>query len=188
MNFLSENEMTGHRLRYLRPDYTFILRDRPESQTFRHINVISRYLAGAHAYIENFRMTSPGIRFYLRDEQLRSVFPLWDPIREVEKMQFVEDNWNGYGSEAPNQLARDIAEMVLLAAGKEIPVPKVLKSAQGGIAIYFISDEKRADIECLNTGEIIGTKAKDGSYLKVWEIKPTEIPAEISSIKDFLGQ
>ena len=105
----------------------------------------------------------------------------------IRDMRSLQDDWNGYGSERPNELAKDIAEMILLAT-PSVQIPdRVAPSAQGGIGIFFYKDEKYADIECLNTGEILGTTVTGNGDPDVWPINPTEIKNALEKIGSCLA-
>jgi hypothetical protein len=108
-------------------------------------------------------------------------------IDKTEGMKTMDDDWNGRGSDRPSNFVIEVATTILLTASN-IRVPdRVAASAQGGIGIFFYNDQKYADIECFNTGEILGTTADGDGEPEVWTINPTETKAALEKIGNFLG-
>jgi hypothetical protein len=108
---------------------------------------------------------------------------LWEYI---EEMRSLHDDWNGYGSEAPNPFAIDFAKQIVLSAKAIVPT-RVVASAQGGVGICFSSAEKYGDIECLNTGEILATVSDGKGIPEVWEVKGAESEGAIERIASFIN-
>jgi hypothetical protein len=91
------------------------------------------------------------------------------------------------GSEAPNTFARKVAEWILLQTPR-IRIPdRVAASAQGGIGIFFYDGHKYADIECFNTGEILGTIATGDQEPHIWEFPVSEIKTALDRIGNYLA-
>jgi hypothetical protein len=111
--------------------------------------------------------------------------PTWSFIYQIESLGQLPRDFNGYGSEAPNDESIRLASQVVLAA-KKIRPTRVLPSAQGGVAVYFVQGSKRGDIECLNTGEIVATMAGGQEDLRIWEIRAGDINKTVGKISDFL--
>jgi hypothetical protein len=65
---------------------------------------------------------------------------------------------------------------------------KVVASAEGGVAICFASQEKYADVECLNSGAILAVKSRRGGLPEVWEVPQSdnEFRVSIAQIQDFI--
>ena len=65
---------------------------------------------------------------------------------------------------------------------------KIVASAEGGIAVCFVSGNKYADIECLNSGEILGVLTNKHDRPTVWEIEqdPAEIARATGRIAKFI--
>jgi len=80
-------------------------------------------------------------------------------LRELEAMRQLEANWDGRGSEAPNDLALANSKRVLLQLSDlGFPPRSINASAGDGIAIYFLGPNgQRADMEMYNSGEIVAT-------------------------------
>jgi hypothetical protein len=113
------------------------------------------------------------------------IVDLLDEVGEIYRT--VGPDWNGYGSEGPNELSRDIAQMILLSSGNVIVPNRVAPSAQGGIGICFYRGQKYADIECLNTGEILATISDGTSRPDVWVVKPSESKGALERIGQYIA-
>ena len=82
---------------------------------------------------------------------------IWELIKAVEETKTLDHDWNGYGSDPPYDLAREIAKDVLLRSTAIVKPMRVAPSAEGGIGICFYKGNRYADIECMNTGDILAT-------------------------------
>lgn len=112
---------------------------------------------------------------------------IWEFIKTVEEMESLHQDWNGHGSEPPDQWAREMAESILLTSTNVITPNRVAPSAQGGIGICFYRDNKYADIECFNSGEILATTSDGSGRPDVWEVKPGEIPEALKRIAAYIS-
>jgi hypothetical protein len=106
----------------------------------------------------------------------------WNFVRAVEDTRSLCEDWNGYRSEPPSELARELAKGVVLTAASVIVPDRVAPSAQGGIGICFYRGNKYADIECFNTGEILATVSDGSGRPQIWEVKPREIRGALEKI------
>lgn len=92
--------------------------------------------------------------------------------KSLSRLSRVVDNWNSFGSERPSaesiRKATTIAE-TLINFGL-IP-DGIVPSAEGGVAICFVRSGKYADVECFNTGEILGVRYKDRDTPVVWAVE-----------------
>jgi hypothetical protein len=108
---------------------------------------------------------------------------------KLQRIPFEPDLWVT-GAPAPSPRALGWAHAVLNQL-KEIgsPPSRVVASAEGGVAICFVDGKKYADIECLNSGSIIGVVSDGHGRPTAWEIKPD--PNQISQaslrIRKFLN-
>jgi hypothetical protein len=93
------------------------------------------------------------------------------------------------GAEPPSGIAHMWARVVLqqLQADSLMPT-RVVASAEGGVAICFVSREKYSDLECLNTGAILGVTSNRRDRPTVWEIEQSSsgISQALSRIRRFL--
>jgi hypothetical protein len=83
--------------------------------------------------------------------------------------------WDTYGAEAPNDDARKLAAGILdLLEASLLPPTRLMPSAEGGIALAFVSGDCQAGIEIYNTGEIAAaTWSAQGAPI-VWDLENSE--------------
>lgn len=75
-------------------------------------------------------------------------------------------------ADPPSGLAIDWARVVLQQlTGEKLAPARVVASAEGGIAICFIDGDKYADIECLNSGVILGVTSNRRDRPVAWEVE-----------------
>ena len=87
----------------------------------------------------------------------------------------VAPNWDTYGAEPPNDIARRLAAKVLAALElASMPPALLIPSAEGGIAISFVEGVNRAEIEVYNTGEIAAATYSDQSDPAIWELDASD--------------
>ena len=83
----------------------------------------------------------------------------------------LEDDWNGYGAEAPNERARSAAGEVLdLLDDLECSPSRIIASADGGISLVFLIPGGYVDIECCNEGDILVGFQRSGQAPEVEEV------------------
>jgi hypothetical protein len=70
----------------------------------------------------------------------------------------------------------------------EFPPTRVVASAEGGVAICFVNGNKYADVEFLNTGEILGVVSNRRDRPIAWEVGPNSAGMSGASarIRDFI--
>jgi hypothetical protein len=94
------------------------------------------------------------------------------------------------GAEPPSVNAQVLASVMLrqLQAADQTPPTRVVASAEGGVAICFVSSNKYADVEFLNTGEILGVVSNRHDTPIVWQIgqSPREFMAAAFRISRFI--
>ena len=96
-------------------------------------------------------------------------------------------DWNGYGSESPNEIAIEAAKEIVLTAPQLGMIPnKILPSAEGGVGICFYASDRYADIECLNTGEILAMKSDGVNRPEIWELMPNQYKGALEEIREYL--
>ena len=78
--------------------------------------------------------------------------------------------WTGAGP--PSDLAVAWAGLVLdqFQSDKLVPT-KIVASAEGGVGLCFVDGIKYADIECLNSGTILGVISDKRTRPVVWEVE-----------------
>lgn len=107
--------------------------------------------------------------------------------RRIDSMRKMRDNWNTYGAKAPNRKARFWSHRVLQVLSRFNFAPQsVSASSDEGVAIFFKYENRRASIECFNTGEILGIISEDSGVPEVWYISPSQIGHSVGTIQTFL--
>jgi hypothetical protein len=93
--------------------------------------------------------------------------------------------------EHPTDASIAFATVVLDAFRQQDLIPtRVVTSAEGGVAICVVRGGKYSDIECLNTGTILGVNSAMVGIPDVWEIQRNldEIDLSVARIKEFVGR
>lgn len=92
--------------------------------------------------------------------------------RKLRAMENLEDNWDTYGAEAPSleTISNAIDLLVRMEQISFLP-SDVLASSEGGVALSFKSATRYADIELLNSGEVLAVIAEGSQQPVVWEVE-----------------
>jgi len=93
------------------------------------------------------------------------------------------------GAEAPKDFTVWWAEYVLRELRlMELLPTRVVASAEGGVAVCFVNGDKYADVECLNTGSILGVISNRHHRPLVWEVECSSrgIAQAVIRIREFL--
>lgn len=91
---------------------------------------------------------------------------------KLNEMSCLKANWDSYGAEPPNEVALDWARKTLeILSQKEFSPTQITPSVENGIGISFIHNNKYADIECFNEGEILAVISDGQGDVKVWEVE-----------------
>jgi hypothetical protein len=109
---------------------------------------------------------------------------------QLKSFRRLQDDWNGYGSLAPNSIAIRNSQTVLdiLHVMNFSPIAMV-PSAEEGVAISFAKGKRRAIIECYNDGNIAAAKYEIDREPLVWNVGISEedIKESIIRIYDFIN-
>ena len=87
--------------------------------------------------------------------------------------------------------ALSIANIIIEQLQKdELSPAKIVDSAEGGVAFCFVAGNRYADIECLNSGEILGVTTNRRDRPSVWEIQcnSSEIARATERIRAFINE
>lgn len=85
-------------------------------------------------------------------------------------------------ADAPNAFSIAWAEILLDQLERMQFVPtRVVASAENGIALCFVAGGRYADVECLNSGEIMAVTSERGEEPEVWTV-----PQSIGALTDTL--
>jgi hypothetical protein len=109
----------------------------------------------------------------VRSQQIRMWRQSWLQTLEAKlsSMRTLSDNWNGYGSAAPNKDAfRNAEDLIMVLHQKGLEPSRIAPSAEEGIALTFMSGQKRAIIECYNNGGITAAVFQKGMQSEVWTL------------------
>jgi hypothetical protein len=98
-------------------------------------------------FIAEARSTSKFLQIAKVYQELRSSLDVYATL---------VDNWDSYGAAKPTRHSIEAADRFLQKLFAEFFMPsRVVPSAEGGIAVYFNSDNKTAYLEYRNSGEMI---------------------------------
>jgi hypothetical protein len=97
----------------------------------------------------------------------------------LSRLAGLRSNWDTYGSEAPSAEAVAAAGAIGKAFINFGLIPDaVSSSAEGGVAICFVRNQKYADIECFNSGETLAVRYSSTEVPKAWEIQPNDVASD----------
>lgn len=114
---------------------------------------------------------------------------LHDCVKQLNQLSKLEDDWDSYGAEAPNQWTINCAREVLKnLASEDLKPSSIDASVEGGVCLSFQSKSHYGDIECFNSGEVFAVTSKNGEDTEVWEIPYPlfQIVPVINHIQSFL--
>jgi SHS2 domain-containing protein len=95
-----------------------------------------------------------------------------DLREQIERMRGLRQNWDTYGAEPPNDDTMNFAgELLVLLEMREFLPSDVVASAEGGVALSFTARNRYADIELLNSGEILAVTFTRQREPMVWEVR-----------------
>jgi hypothetical protein len=78
---------------------------------------------------------------------------------KLMELSTLKSNWDSYGAPAPNDVALHNAIRILeLMHPFDLAIASIVPSAEGGIGFCFAKEERYADIESTNGGEILGVR------------------------------
>jgi hypothetical protein len=109
--------------------------------------------------------------------------------KQLKSLRSLQDDWNGYGSSAPNDIALINSQTVLdILHEMNFPPITIVPSAEDGIAISFANHNNNAVIECYNDGDIWAIKYKINAEPELMEIGDSisEISEGLDRIYTFL--
>ena len=85
--------------------------------------------------------------------------------KQLDELDALEPDWNGYGSMPPNATAIEHSRVVLECLDDLGHVPsRVVASADDGVGIYITRGARYAVLECMNDGDVVvGTSDRQGN-------------------------
>jgi hypothetical protein len=108
---------------------------------------------------------------------------------KLKEFRQLTDNWNGYGSSAPNRIAIGSCETILnILHEKNFQPSTIYASAQDGVTITFAVDQRRGILECYNDGDIISFVYQGDNPAEIREIgnSVSDLREEITRIEEFV--
>lgn len=123
-------------------------------------------------------------------EYVRRKIALIDLNKTLRKLASLPANWDSYQSEVPSETAINNAAVLAKAFIDVGLIPDAITpSAEGGVAICFIRNQKYADIECFNSGEILGVRYSPSEDPTAWTVQPNTAPddATLQAFSTFLS-
>ena len=116
----------------------------------------------------------------------------WSQLRDqIDKLSNLKDDWNSYGAEAPNPLSLQSARVVLDRAQEMALLPDgVMPSVEGGVVLFFKLDDRTADIECFNDGDVLAMTSEPSQEPNVWPVRyqVNSIDEALGTLRAFLGR
>jgi len=78
---------------------------------------------------------------------------------DLRSIRRFSQGWDTYAAPAPNDIAVENAARILRFLDAEVLIrARVLPSAEGGVGIAFVNQDRYADLECSNDGDILGVR------------------------------
>jgi hypothetical protein len=113
---------------------------RPSGSSWKILTFFKNFIAEA-------RSTSKFLQIERTYQELHS---------SLDACATLADNWDSYGAAKPEKHSIEAADRFLQRLFAELFMPsRVIPSAEGGMAVYFSSDNKTAYLEYRNSGEVI---------------------------------
>ena len=107
---------------------------------------------------------------------------------QVDALRKLPNDWDSYGAPPPSiktSKGAKVALRVLLHQG--LQPSRVTPSGEGGVALVFINDSRYADIEFLNTGDILAGFVSKATSARVLTLtSPDDVGSVVSEIRDHL--
>jgi hypothetical protein len=97
----------------------------------------------------------------------------------LSRLAGLRGNWDTYGSEAPSPEALAAAAAIGEAFINFGLIPDAVSpSAEGGVAICFVRNQKYADIECFNSGDTLAVRYSSIENPKAWVVQPNDVASD----------
>lgn|GEM_PF-5369142 len=104
-------------------------------------------------------------------DYVRRRIALAEVDRRLQQLAAMNVNWDSYGTEQPTQTAVSNAASIAKTFIEAGLIPDAITaSSEGGIAICYIRDQRYADIECFNSGEVLAVRYNATQDPQAWVI------------------
>jgi hypothetical protein len=111
-----------------------------------------------------------------------------DARTTLEGLRNLSPSWDSYDAPVPEAAAfRQAGAALEILNDLDLRPDRITPSAEGGIAFVFAREERYADLECLNTGEILAVKCDRGGEPEVWTVDTANIGAALGRIREYIG-
>ena len=92
----------------------------------------------------------------------------------LEQLAKLPANWDSYGTENPSRMAIITALAIAKAFVEFDLLPDAISaSSEGGVAICFMRNQRYADIECFNSGDVLAVRYSKNDEPKAWVVEPS---------------
>lgn len=115
---------------------------------------------------------------------------LLNTYQKLESFRTLKAGWDSYDAEAPNEKSIVTAEKIIRILYELNYEPtRIVPSVDGGIVISFFEGDLYADIECLNSGEILAVESNSYDQPEPWIVYPDHgnIKSTVGRIRDFFN-
>ncbi len=152
---------------------------RPSYAEIADADVFRRYLATECDLIES-RETSEYVRRKIAEIELGN---------RMKQLASLPSNWDTFGTERPSQQAISTAAQIAESFIQFGLVPDaIVPSAEGGVAICFLRNQKYADIECLNSGEVLAVRYSSRDDPQAWAVRANiATDATVQTVSQYLS-
>lgn len=155
------------------PPQTAELRYRPSYREIANPDVLQRYQRTDEELIAS-REGSEYIKGKIAEIELD---------HRLRQLGSLRVNWDTYGADPPTQHVISTAKTIAKQFIEFGLIPDAITpSAEGGVAICFIRNQKYADIECFNSGEVVGVRYMSREAPRAWDI-PSGTHASNATVK-----
>jgi len=107
----------------------------------------------------------------------------------MNQLSSLHVNWDTFRTERPSQQAITAAAAIAESFISFGLVPDaIVPSAEGGVAVCFLRNQKYVDIECLNSGEVLGVRYSSHDDPRAWDVK-SDIAADatVQTVSQYLS-
>jgi hypothetical protein len=112
-------------------------------------------------------------------------------FRRLASVGRLQANWDSYEAEAPNEQAIQLARQVIESLDAlHFQPTSIDASAEAGVCISFLKENRYGDIECFNSGAVLAVVSTPSAAPVVWEVMPDEkgFRNAATAIKSFLSR
>lgn len=140
------------------------------------------YISNLEHYEKDFQKMVEGSAFVPSLEETRRIGA------EFQSLRLLKEDWDSYGAPPPNDRSYSLAEQAVGAARSlSMTGFRIVASAEGGIGLCFVNDDRYAHIEASNEGELISVMFSRDTKTRVIEIQGNDqLLRELEAIRDFV--